>query len=339
MIIAALVGVVGLVAALLTGAVLAYAIRRNLLDHPNHRSAHQIPTPRGGGLAIALAVGAGLAAAMSLRWVDLRLGGTLLGGGALIAVVGWIDDRRGLSPLVRAGAHIIAAALAVYILGGLPQLIVGTSAVTLGRLGDVIALLGIVWLTNLYNFMDGIDGLAGVEAVQVAGFAVVMASLAGSAELGVAAALVGAGSLGFLLWNWPPARIFMGDVGSGLLGYCFGVLALAGEGRGVPLLGWFILLGVFVVDATVTLIRRMARGEAWYAAHRSHAYQRAALSGWGHKAVTMIVAGVNLGLGAAVVGGVSHRRWLVPLLVGSYVLLLAGYWVVDRRHPMAAKQR
>ena len=310
----------------LTGTVHTYALRRSLLDIPNDRSSHSVPTPRGGGVAIAVTLAVGMAVLGLIGLVPAKLVWALLGGGILVAGIGWWDDHRHVPPRWRAAVHVLAALWAVYCLGGLAGITLGGTVWHLGWLGSLLAVIAIVWLINLYNFMDGIDGLAGLEAVTTGLGAAALAWWGGAPGLAAAAALVAASCGGFLWWNWPPAKIFMGDVGSGLLGYCFAVLALAGEKSGaVPGVVWLILLAVFAFDATFTLISRVLRGEQWYTAHRSHAYQRGVQLGYSHRRVTATVGGINtfilLPLAAAAVAYPVAQPWI------AVVLLLAAWMV------------
>jgi Fuc2NAc and GlcNAc transferase len=181
-----------------------------------------------------------------------------------------------------------------------------------GWLADALAALYLVWLLNLYNFMDGIDGIAGMEAITVCLGAAALVGLAlgigSAADIGLPLLLAGAVA-GFLVWNFPPARIFMGDAGSGFLGITLGILSLHAGAIAPPLLwSWLILLGVFVADATVTLLRRLLRGERVYEAHRSHAYQQAARHYGRHLPVTLAVAAVNLAWLTPIAAGVAMRR-------------------------------
>jgi Fuc2NAc and GlcNAc transferase len=319
----ALVSLAAFLAAwLLTAWVRRAALRDGVLDVPNQRSSHKAPTPRGGGLSIVVA--------LSLAAVYLRARGlvgtpmlvSLLMGGYAIAAVGYFDDRRPVSPLVRLLVHLGAATLAVWQMGGLPAVQVGAALYDLGWVGHVVAVLGLVWVLNLFNFMDGIDGIAGVEAVCVfAGAALLMPAAGGVTELAWTAA---ACSAGFLAWNWPPAKIFMGDVGSGYLGYTLGVLALAfAHQEPVGVWVFLVLGGVFVVDATLTLFRRLARGERVYEAHRSHAYQHLAQRWGGHRPVTLGVLLLNL-------------CWLLPwALVVTRMPSRAGWCTVLALLPLA----
>jgi len=231
------------------------ALRRGILDHPNERSSHSQPTPRGGGLAIVISSSCAIAGFWILHQVDPALAASLIGGGLLIAAIGFLDDRRSLAAGIRLFAHVAAAAWAMYMIGGLPPIRMGEHVVRLGIWGDTAGVVAIVWVLNLFNFMDGIDGIAASEAVFVAGAGGVLAIVfEQDCAAGYSAFTIAATALAFLWWNWPPAKIFMGDVGSGYLGYTIAVTALAaGRASPVALLAWLILGGVFFVDATITL--------------------------------------------------------------------------------------
>jgi Fuc2NAc and GlcNAc transferase len=280
---------------LLTYRVWRTALARGLLDVPNERSSHSVPTPRGGGVAIVVASTAAFILLGQFGRIDGNLLVALLGGTA-VAIVGFVDDRRPLSASVRLAVHFAAALWAMGWLGGLPSLRVGDHLISFGLGGYVLGTLGIVWTLNLFNFMDGIDGIAGSEAVFITWGAALLQITAGfPGGAAVAAAALGSACFGFLIWNWPPARIFMGDVGSGYLGYVIAVLALASARTNpVGIWLWLILGGVFFVDATVTLIRRLSRGERLHEAHRSHAYQWLARRWGSHAQTTAAVVAVNL---------------------------------------------
>jgi Fuc2NAc and GlcNAc transferase len=196
-------------------------------------------------------------------------------------------------------------------------------------------LVGIVWMTNLYNFMDGIDGLAGGEATIVCGFAGALIAASGQFGLALVAWLLAASSAGFLAWNWAPARLFMGDVGSGFIGFVIAVLAVASENaRALTLLGWVTLSSIFVVDATATLVRRALHGEQWYSAHRLHAYQRAVQAGLSHRRVTTIVLLLDLLLCVLAWLGWRWKGLQLPAIGLGVLLSVLAYVMVERLRPM-----
>lgn len=292
-----LVGVVALVAAaVMTGIVRRIALARGLLDVPNARSSHSVVTPRGGGISMVLAIAFASMVLLARGELSLDLFLALIGGGSAVAAIGFLDDRRPIPAMLRLAVHIGAAIWAVGWVGIPLALRVGDHILYPGWIGGLFAIVGIVWTLNLFNFMDGIDGIAASEAAFV-GCAGALLMLAGGATPGTVSLglVLAAACCGFLLWNWPPARIFMGDVGSGYLGYVFGMLTLAAARESQTALWiWLILGGVFFVDATVTLIRRTVRGDRVFEAHRTHAYQWLARRWGGHLPVTLAVLGTNL---------------------------------------------
>jgi Fuc2NAc and GlcNAc transferase len=313
-----------------------YALARSLVDIPNQRSSHSAPTPRGGGLAIVVVASVGVAIQIVLGGLDREVGIGLLAGGGLIALVGWIDDHRDLRAMWRAMTQFVAAAWFVYWVGAPGSLWFGPWSLPLGAAAPVLAVIGLVWLTNLFNFMDGIDGIAGGEAVSVGVVGGLLLLASGASDLAGTALLIAAASLGFLAWNWAPARIFMGDVGSGFLGFMLGALAIASDQMGaVPLLVWMMLLGVFIFDATVTLLRRLRR-ERFYEAHRRHAYQRAVAAGASHGTVTGVVLMLNALLGIAAAMGWAWPEAVPLAILAVLVLLIFMYLLVERRQPMWA---
>jgi len=286
-----------LISVCVTGAVRRYALSRQLLDIPNARSSHTVPTPRGGGMGIVVAM---IGLALALPWLDLvSTRQALIYGlcGGFVAALGFLDDHGHVPAGWRLIGHFAAAIAAVALAGGLPEIVVFGHVLALGWFGDALAVLVVVWMLNLFNFMDGIDGLAGSEAVLAGaiGALVLMQSTGMRAEVlwlfGLAAA-----AAGFLVWNWPPAKIFMGDAGSGFLGFAFGVAPILAA-KIAPMFFWVMLIlpGVFVVDATLTLIRRVMRGQRPHEAHRSHAYQYASRKHGGHRPVTAVCALLTVG--------------------------------------------
>jgi Fuc2NAc and GlcNAc transferase len=291
-----------IVSALLTGFVRRLALAHQVLDVPNDRSSHSTPTPRGGGMAIVVTLLAAIAVLGAFGAIPLRLAGVMLASGGAVATVGFIDDRRHVAAPIRLTVHFAAVSLFVWCVGRLPPIDFGFAVWDLGILGVAVGVLMLVWFLNLYNFMDGIDGIAGVEAVSVAMVAALLLMWRGADPAApLLLLLTAAAAAGFLIWNWPPARIFMGDAGSGFLGFSLGALAwltiLSGR---LSVWVWLILFGAFFVDATVTLLRRWGRGEPIATAHRSHAYQRLSRRLGSHQKVTLGCLIVNL-------------VWLAPL--------------------------
>jgi Fuc2NAc and GlcNAc transferase len=273
-----------------------YALRR-LLDLPNERSSHAQPTPRGGGLGLTVAHLLGVVAASSVGLHPLRLTAALAGGGVVVAVIGFIDDHRHVNPSLRLGLHIAAFVWAIAWLGWPSSADAGWGPFAFGWAGRVGMLLCLAWFLNLFNFMDGIDGIAGVQALfmALAGAALVQATAGGSGVATAPLILLGAATVGFLVWNWPPAKIFMGDVGSGYLGFALGTLAVWTVAEGwLTVWVWLILGGTFVADATVTLLVRALARVRVVEAHRSHAYQRLSRYWQKHLPVTLAFAAVNL---------------------------------------------
>jgi UDP-N-acetylmuramyl pentapeptide phosphotransferase/UDP-N-acetylglucosamine-1-phosphate transferase len=272
-----------LAAAFATAALLAWLLRdgRALpLDHPNERSLHARPVPRVGGVAIFAAA----VPALLLQWSPLA---TLLA--AALAALSFLDDRSHLPIALRFGAHAAAAAAFVLVaLDGLPLAAVP------------VLVLAVMWMTNLYNFMDGSDGLAGGMALFGFGTYAVGAWLGGDPTLAAACATLAACAAAFLAFNFPPARVFMGDAGSVPYGFLAGAIGLAGWHAGLwPL--WFPVLAFspFVVDASVTLARRMLRGEKFWRPHRTHYYQRLVQLGWGHRRTALAEYALMAACGAA----------------------------------------
>jgi Fuc2NAc and GlcNAc transferase len=296
----------------LTGLLRRYALKNSLIDVPNTRSSHTVPTPRGGGVAIVFSFLLMMPLLASFgfgTWAQV-LG--LMGAGSWIAVIGFLDDHGHIAARWRLLAHFIGAAWALFWLGGFPSVSLFGTTFNLGWIGHVLAAFYLVWMLNLYNFMDGIDGIAGVEAVTSCAGACVIYLFLGLDDLVWAPLLLTAAVLGFLCWNFPPARIFMGDAGSGFLGIILGILSLQAAWSAPRLLwAWLILLGVFIVDATFTLLRRLIRGDKVYEAHRSHGYQFASRQFGRHLPVTIAVALINM-------------VWLLPIAVCVGVLGLDG---------------
>ena len=331
-------GAIGLAGTWLTR---RYALRRNLLDRPNERSSHTVPTPRGGGIAIV----AGFCAAL-LAWAALgnapqaaTLAAALLPASLLTAGMGFWDDHRPLPARARLVAHFAAAGWAVAILGPVQSLPWPGATIGLGVAGTVLTVVAVVWILNLCNFMDGIDGIAGSEAVFVALAAAALGAPDSPAK--VPLLMLATASAGFLAFNWPPAKIFMGDVGSGFLGLALAALLLAQHAHGgLPIAAAVILLGVFVCDATVTLLVRLLRGERVHEAHRSHAYQRLARRFGSHRAVTLGALAIDLlWLLPMAALAARHPEWSIPVAALALAPLAAAALLAGAGRPDGQAQR
>jgi UDP-N-acetylmuramyl pentapeptide phosphotransferase/UDP-N-acetylglucosamine-1-phosphate transferase len=301
---------------------LRFAAARLPLDVPNARSLHERPVPRVGGAAIA----SGVTVAVLAGFVPLSLA---LGLAAALAALSFADDLRPLPTVVRLAAHLLAAGvLAWYVL------------TPMHALELTLIALGIAWITNLYNFMDGSDGLAG--GMSVAGFAVyaIAASLAGDAATAHASAALAGAAAAFLAFNFPPARVFLGDVGSIPLGFLAAGLGVTGwRNDAWPL--WFPLLvfAPFIGDASVTLVRRLLRRERVWQAHREHYYQRMVRMGLGHRGTAAVAYAAMLGCGAAALYGRTQAPAVQAAIFAFATLALAivAVWVDVRwaRHQRA----
>ena len=305
-----------------------YAERRQILDHPNERSSHSLPTPRGGGVAIVVLVaGAGL---WSAHEAGINHALIYLICGVVIAWLGWRDDVSSLSPRVRFAVQGLVAAVSIYGLGYFKMVTIPLfGELHLGVVGVVITFLWIIGLTNAYNFMDGIDGIAGGVALAGGLGWTLLASNMHNAFVFWLALAIAASSLGFLAHNWHPAKIFMGDTASTFLGYTFAVLPLlsADQGGDALMLGT-LLMWTFIMDAGVTFIRRALKRENVFAAHRTHLYQRLVIGGYPHHIVSTLYLMLTL------LAGVLSFEWsrgsqLAPPLI---IIGLPLIWIILSRH-------
>ena len=289
--------------AVITRQLIANSHRFSKMDIPNERSSHITPTPRGGGIAF---VATSLTGFLLLLLNNALNGTELLAlccAGSIVAIAGHLDDRQKISgATVRLFLHAISAIILVIGVGIPSELALFERTVNTGIVGSILGVVYLVWLLNLFNFMDGTDGIAASEAIFVllAG-AFLNYHVLSNANHSAAAVILAASTFGFILYNWSPAKIFMGDVGSGYLGIVIGGISLIAANQDPELLWvWIILLAVFVSDATVTLIRRLLRKQKPHVAHRSHAYQHLAIRLNSHAKVALLVLAVNI-------------AWLLPI--------------------------
>lgn len=311
--------------------------RLRILDHPNERSLHHAPVPRTGGLAIL----AGLTAALLfMAWRNQLPAGLIrpLSGAALVALISFCDDRAGVGVAPRFAVHGLAAIIAVS--GGLA---LESLALSIWAwhwptgAGMFFSALFMIWMTNLYNFMDGMDGFAGGMGLIGFCFLGLFGWLAGDAGYGLVCCSAALSCAGFLVFNFPPARIFMGDTGASTLGFLAAVLILFADIQGLfPFWAGALVFSPFIVDATVTLLRRLLAGERIWQAHRSHYYQRLVQLGWGHRKtvlaeyVLMLIAGCS----ALVLLQARHAAWPLAGLAawaGAYMALAVAVQHLERQ--------
>lgn len=303
----------------------AWLRRRAVLDIPNHRSSHSVPTPRGGGLAVTAVILLGWT--MVLAWsgaLDAALL-ALLAGGLVLAAVSWLDDLSGLSHRLRLAVQVVAIGATVALLPDGFSVTQGLVPPLVERLGMAVAW---IWFTNLFNFMDGIDGLSGAEAAHLGAGVTVVAAVGGLAAwpLGPLGMVVAGAALAFLVWNWHPAKVFLGDVGSVPLGFLLGglLMALAASGAWAAAL---ILPAYYLADATLTLVSRLLRGKSPVEAHRDHVYQRAC-GRLAHDAVVRRIAATNGVLLAAAV--VAEAVMPLPGLAIAVIAVAVALWRLGR---------
>lgn len=276
----------------LTYMFMKYALYKGVIDVPNHRSSHSQPTPRGAGVSVVIVFLCFISILSFQYEISNAYIFSLIFGAGIVAGVGFWDDLSHIPARWRFIIHAIAAVLSLSILPSLPGLPFFDTVIDLSLFAYLFYGVTLVWLLNLYNFMDGIDGIASVQAItMLLGAATIINDQSWSQLL----VLLGASVAGFLIWNWAPAKVFMGDSCSGCLGFTLGLLAIITASEElICIWSWLILYAVFVVDASVTLVRRVLNGNLWYEAHRSHAYQNAARKYRSHRAVTLGVLMINL---------------------------------------------
>ena len=284
------------------------AMRLRIHAVPNYRSLHPQTMPRGAGIVVAAVHLTAVAIAYRLGVIDGDYLMVFCVGGLAVAMVGIADDRFELPAVFRLAVQIAAALWILFWFGGMPPLGMGSLLVDLGWLGSVLAALGMVWFFNLFNFMDGVDGMATSGTIYVTAAAALILMWNDDAALALLAALLCAAAAGFAYFNWPPAKVFLGDAGSSFFSYTIAALILGSLwSDGMSLWTWLILLGYFVVDTTVTLLIRMFRTKKWYHAHRAHAYQNLARLWGDHLRVVRLVLLIEL-------------LWLLPLALLSVQL-------------------
>lgn len=329
-----------LTSALVSGGLSRYRGRWALLDRPNERSLHAVVTPRSGGLGILAGLAAGVAiAGQALGFTDVAWGGIAF---VLVALVSFADDVWSLPAWLRFLVQLAAAGLLVYVARFGPaalRLLPGFTLAAPAWLMPVLAVLFVVWMVNLYNFMDGMDGFAGGMAVIGFTTLAVLGLMAGSPAYALASTLVAAAAAGFLPFNFPPARLFMGDVGAGSLGFLAALYLLIAEREMLfPLWIGLLVFSPFVVDATLTVARRALQGKKPWQAHREHFYQRLVGLGWSHRrtvlwAYILMLKCSLIALACFCFTAIEVQGGLLGLVALVYLTLIAYVNALERRRP------
>ena len=291
------------------------ALKLRIVANPNERTLHVGAIPRGGGIVFA---GVWLAF-LGMSFFNGQIGQgdflALFVGGAVLAILGIVDDVTDLKALLKFVTQIVAVIWGLYWVGGMPDLALSSTRIDLGWPGLLFGVLAMLWAINLYNFMDGIDGMAGSGAVFISGSMGAFLFFAGSVQFATLCFLLAAVCAAFVWFNWPPAKLFMGDAGSGFLGYIFGILIVATVRDEPTLLWvWLITMGYFLTDTTTTLLLRIRYVKQFYATHRFHAYQSLARRTGDHSRVTRGVLLVQV-------------LWLLPLAVLAHRFPHFGHWL------------
>lgn len=324
--------------AMAVGLLRYHALAVGLVDKVTARSSHSTEVPRGGGLGIVLVWVLMSSVAYAFGWLTLANAFAWLGLVLGIAILGYVDDHNDIAVIWRLPLQwLLCVGVAVAL--GVPQSFIHWNHAWGTVVWWLMVVLGALWSTNLFNFMDGTDGLAAVEASVVLGAGGYGFLMVNDMTMMWLCWSLAAACSGFLVWNWPKARIFMGDVSSTTLGFCIAVFALYGyRYHDMSLVAWAIVYAVFWFDTTVTLLRRMWQREAWTMPHRTHAYQRLQLIGWSHAQILVCMLGLNgLCLIAAYWGQHHDQLWVaLGMVVG---LLTLCYGVLERVAPMPAREQ
>lgn len=313
-----------IVSYVLTWVIMKFSLMRNILDIPNERSSHTQPTPKGGGLAIVISWYAGITFLFLTGSLNKNLYFALLCG-ILLAIISLIDDLYDIKPYIRLIAQTTAAIASLIFLNGIQPVLVFGINIFSNMILAVITIVGMVWFINLYNFLDGIDGYASIEAIMIS---MALYLFAGESITLILIASVA----GFLIWNWPKAKIFMGDVGSTQLGFILIVLGIyLHNEHSLSIIYWLILAGPFWFDATLTLFRRLRNKEKLSQAHRKHIYQRLVQSGFSHLKVDLFLSLLNASLIIAVFICAKHPNLEIPLLILTLAFLYIITLYTDKR--------
>lgn len=313
----------------------AYAAEWGLVDQANERSLHTGSKPRSGGLGMLVAIGCGWVLAALTGYTFEHLAALCLAGLA-VAGISLLDDFRDVPQVPRFAVHLLAAATPIVAGFALRDLVLPGFSLPLGAIaGAILTVLFVVWFINLYNFMDGMDGFAGGMTLFGFGFFAVLGVIQDAAGFALASAVVAASAAGFLVFNFPPAKVFMGDAGAATLGFLAAGFILWADSAGIaPLWIGVMIFAPFFLDATVTLFRRAWRGERIWEAHRTHYYQRLVQAGWSHRRAVLLEYALMIGCGGSAVWVVNDAPWLqwgvILLWLGVFVISAAAVHAYER---------
>jgi len=312
----------------LTWIIKRISLKKNVLDIPNDRSSHSIPTPRGGGLAIVIVWYIAVLILFSNQRISPSLFKALLCG-IPIAILGLFDDLWTISPYLRLSTQVIFASLAVYLLGGISNIDIGFIVLNEHFVWNIIAVIGVVWLINLFNFLDGIDGYLAAEVIFICFASFILFGL--NLPLFLAAA-----TAGFLFFNWQPARIFLGDTGSTFLGFIIGIFIIHFQNTGhSSVIYWLMLTSVFWFDATITLFRRIRNKEKLATAHKKHAYQRIVQFGFSHQKTVISTLYINSIIFFLTLLAIRYPNIMLIFFILNFILLYYIFKLVDSKFPFS----
>jgi glycosyltransferase WbpL len=318
---------IAFISSFITDFIRRFSIKNKLFDIPNDRSSHDFPKPKGGGISIVFILLGTIATLSYFKMIDSGISMSMLTGLSIVAVTGLVDDYKNLPISIRVISYVAASVLSLYLIGGVSYLSFSNTSFNLGHFGFFLGVLFVVWLTNLYNFMDGADGFAAIQTLCVALFCGSLLYLSDNISFAIILLCLVSSTTGFLYWNWAPAKIFMGDVGSCTIGFLFGLLSIYTEKTGIISISvWLILLAPFIGDATFTLFRRIINKEKWYKAHNSHAYQKLYQLGMTHRELAMGLLAINIIIWPFAYFAYSYKSLEFAMVILSYSLI-AGVWL------------
>ena len=321
-----------ILASVITTSVIRYfSIKNNFLDIPNDRSSHLAPIPKGGGISIIGTLIFTIVILFYYKMVASEFVISMTIGLVIVSVVALVDDYKNLSPMIRVIIYIISAAFSLFMIGGLDSVSINNHSYNLSYIGYFLGVLFLVWLTNLYNFMDGTDGFAAIQTISVSIFCFFLFYLSNNVPFFIILLCLTSTTIGFLYWNWSPAKIFMGDVGSCGIGFFFGLFSIYTErAEIISITVWLIILSPFIGDATLTLLKRIINNEKWYEAHNSHAYQILHQSGLSHSRLALNLLFINICL-IWPLGYFAHTYQNLELfmLILSYILIITIWLMIQ----------